>query len=270
MKASGAIGLLLAAAAALGTGSCANAPPAGLTGARLVVTLRFNGPINDNYQYFFLIRNANDPVGQNGPIPVIQPPYLNGFATGLQNDTTRPDYVAGFTDFVEYSRVQRQVTASGYNVYHLPGGIKGDPNRDVFETRGEPDFAVPPNGGNMIQFELLLDPAHTKIKPDAGEIDPNNGSQPRYLQVNVVATTTTPHNPQVVDPAKFLDAFGDQHIGSGSFNNFITIDTTQVGRTYSSTNSPGDPFYEPDNDTYPGPSDPGIEMVNWAIQITSQ
>lgn len=270
MKAFGESCLMATAAALiLGTG-CANAPATSASGVRLVVTLRFNGPINDNYQYFFLIRNAADSVGQNGPIPVIQPPYLNGFATGLINDTTRPDFSAGFTDFVEYSRVQRQVTSSGYSVYHLPGGIKGDPNRDVFESRGEPDFSQPPNGGNLLSFELLLDPAHSRIRPNTNEIDPNNGQQPRFLQVNVVATTTTPHNPQAPDPAKFLDAFGDQHLGSGSFNNFITIDTTQVGRTYASTLSAGDPFFEPDNDTYPGPSDPGIELVNWSIQITSQ
>src|SRR5207247_5579751 len=105
-----------------------------------------------------------------------------------------------------------------------------------------------------------------RIAPSAGEVDPNNGQQPRYLQINVVATTTTPHDPQNVDPNKFLDAFGEQRIASGTFNNFITIDTTQI-RIYQSSPNPGDPFYEPDNDTYPGPSDPGIELVAWSIQI---
>lgn len=228
------------------------------------MTFRFAGPINDNYQYFFLIRNAGDSSGVNGPIPVIAPPYLNGFATGLQNDTTRPDYAAGFTDFVEYSRVQRQVTPSGYTFYHLPGGIKGDPNADIFVTRGEPDAATPPAGGSILRFEIAL----SRLTPDTsnGELDPSNGTN-RYLQINVVATTTTPHNPQVVDPAKFLDAFGEQRIGSGSFNAFITIDTTQIGRTYANSTSASDPTFEPDNDTFPSASDPGIEMTNWSIQI---
>jgi len=247
-------GLILAALA----GGCARSPSRGTSGVRLVVTLRFAGPINDNYQYFFLIRNGNDPVGENGPIPVIQPPYLNGFATGLNNQT------AAFTDFVEYSRVQRQVTASGYTLYHLPGGISGDPNRDVFEARGEPDAAQPPAGGNILHFELDLG----RLQPDSGDPDPNNGQQPRYLQVNVVATTTTPHNPTSVDPNKFLDAFGDQRPGSGSFNTYITIDAAQIGRTWSSSTNPGDPTYEPDNDEYPSSGDPAVELTGWSIQVT--
>lgn len=253
----------LAALAMLVIPGCARAPSSAQSGIRLRVTIQFAGPINDNYQYFFLLRNGADQVGQNGPIPVIQPPYLNGFATGLINDTTNPQYTAGFTDFVEYSRVQRQPSASGYTLYHLPGGIKGDPNRDIFNPRGEPDLTQPPNGGNTLSFELRVD----RIKPDAGETDLNNGQTPRFLQVNLLATTTTPHNPQTIDPTKFLDAFGDQHIGSGTFNNYITIDTSQVGRTFMSNNTPGDPAYEPDNDTFPGPSDPGIEMTSWRIQV---
>ena len=244
---------------------CAHVPGGGTAGAvRLSVVLRLAGPVNDNYQYFFLIRNAGEEVPHNGPIPIIQPPYLNGFATGQFNDTTQPDYAAGFTDFVEYSRVQRQVTASGYTVYHLPGGIKGDPNRDIFVTRGEPDFAVSPAGGSILRFELAVN----RLTPDvgSGELDPSNGTN-RFLQINVVATTTTPHSPTTIDPSKFLDAFGEQRIGSGTFNDFITIDTNQIGRTYQSDNISGSPFFEPDNDTFPGPSDPGVELVAWSIQI---
>ncbi len=225
---------------------------------RLVVTLLFNGPVNDNYQYFFLIRNGADPSGQNGPIPVVNPPYLNGFATG--NNTV----TAAFTDFVQYSRVQRQLTPSGYAVYHLPGGIEGDPNLNIFQTRGEPDYVVTPNGSPQLRFDISLD----RLKPNPGEADPNNGAQPRYLQVNVVATTTTPNNPQAVDPAKLVDAFGDQRPGSGDFNRFITIDTAQVGRVYRSVTTPGDPYYEPERDTYPADRDPSVDLIAWTIQIT--
>lgn len=252
--------LLLAGGALLASG-CARAPGGGGSGVRLVVTLRFDGPVNDNFQYFFLIRNANDASGQNGPVPIIAPPYLNGFATG-QNAAT-----AGFTDFVEYSRVQRQATASGYAVYHLPGGINGDPNRNIFAARGEPDFAVPPSGSRQVlQFELDL----SRLQPGSGEPDPNNGQTPRYLQINVVATTTTPTDPQNVDPNKYLDAFGEQRTGSGSFNQFVTIDAAQIGRVYRSTTTPGDPHYEPDNDTFPTASDPGIELVEWSVLITGR
>src|SRR5688572_7095323 len=64
-----------------------------LSGRRLLVTLRFRGEINPLYSYFFLINNAGD---QNapGPVPVLIPPYGNGFATGSGGGQN------GFTDFV--------------------------------------------------------------------------------------------------------------------------------------------------------------------------
>jgi hypothetical protein len=240
--------------------NCARAPANAGSGVRLVVTLRFNGPINDNYQYFVLIRNGGDQTGQNGPIPVVTVPYLNGFATG-QNTVT-----AGFTDFVEYSRVQRQNTISGYALYHLPNGIDGDPNRNIFEARGEPVLTTPPGGSNILRFELDLN----QIKPNSGERDPNNGERPRYLQINVVATTTTPTNPQVIDNNKIVDALGDQRIGSGSFNYFITLDTAQIGRIYQSVNNPGDPNFEPEGDLYPDNRDPRVDLLSWSIQITGR
>ncbi len=236
---------------------CARAPASAGSGVRLVVTLRFNGPINDNYQYFVLLRNAADASGQNGPVPVIAPPYFNGFATG-QNTAT-----AGFTDMVEYSRVQRQFTTSGYCLYHLPGGISGDPNANVFEPRGEPDRAQGPAGSAVLQFELDL----SRLQPGATEPDPNNGERPRYLQVNVLATTTTPNDPVNLDTAKVIDALGDQRPGSGTFNMHVTIDTA-TNRVYNSSQSPGDTFYEPDLDTYPTASDPAIDLLSWSIQVT--
>lgn len=252
-----AAALCALAAAALGPG-CARAPANASGGIRLAVTLRFTGAVNDNYQYFVLIRNANDaPPGQNGPIPVIEPPYLNGFATG-ENTAT-----AAFTDFVEYSRVQRQATSSGYAVYHLPGGPTGDPNRNVFNARGEPDFALPPVGGSTLYFELDL----SRLQPDPGDPDPNNGGTPRYLQVNAVATTTTPNSPQTVDPAKLVDAFGDQRPGSGTFNAYLTVDAAQTGRIYQNSPGQGDPTFEPRGDTYPADRDPAVDLIAWQVQV---
>jgi hypothetical protein len=223
------------------------------------MTVRFAGPINEFYHYFCLIRSAADPSGQNGPIPVIVPPYLNGFATG-QNAAT-----AGFTDFVEFSRGQRQPTASGYGLYHLPGGIGGDPNRNVYVARGEPEYTVAPSGGVSLHFELDL----SRLQPASGEPDPNSGQLPQYLQVNFIATTTTPTDPATPDPDKFLDAFGEQTLGSGSFNRYLTIETTR-NRLYESSSVPGDAAYEPAHDTYPQDLDPGVDMTYWSIRISGR
>lgn len=247
--------LLAAGLTFLLLGGCARAPAGAGAGVRLRATIRVNGPVNDFYHYYFLIRNAADASGQNGPIPVILPPYLNGFATG-QNAAT-----AGFTDFVEYSRGQRQPTASGYGLYHVPDGINGDPNRNVFAARGEPEYAMTPSG-NVLLFELDL----SRIQPAQGEPDPNNGQLPRYLQVNVLATTTTPTDPLVPDPDKYVDAMGEQMLGSGTFNTFLTIDTQQ-NRLYESSSSPGYPGYEPLNDVYPSTKDPAVDIAYWSISI---
>jgi len=238
---------------------CARAPQGAAGGVRLGVTMRFSGPVNESYHYYLLIRNGADQSGQNGPIPVILPPYLNGFATG-QNAAT-----AGFTDFVEFSRGQRQPTASGYGLYHLPGGIGGDPNRNVYAARGEPEYTSPPAGGTTLAFELDL----SRLQPAAGEPDPNNGQLPQYLQVNMLATTTTPTDPVGVDPDKYVDAFGDQTMGSGSFNRYLTIETTQ-NRLYESSAVPGDAAYEPPHDTYPSDVDPGVDLTHWTIRISGR
>lgn len=251
--------VVCSAVALLAAGGCARAPVSSGSGVRLIITMRFAGPINDSYQYFALIRNGADSTGQNGPIPVVQPPYLNGFATG-QNTAT-----AAFTDFVEYSRVQRQPTSTRYGVYHLLGGIGGDPNRNIFSARGEPDVTTSPAGGSTLRFEVDL----SRLQPDASDPDPNNGSRPRYLQINLLATTTTPIDPVNVDPAKYVDALGDQRSGSGSFNTFLTIDTQQTGRIWSNSPNAGDPTYEPTGDAFPGDKDPAVDMIAWSIQVSA-
>src|SRR5437016_4630350 len=98
----------------LAVAGCARAPSGAVTGRRIIVTLTFDGSVNGNFQYFFLIRNANDSSGVNGPVPVIAPPYLNGFATGANSGSV------AFTDFVEYSTAQRAQPLSGYELYHVP------------------------------------------------------------------------------------------------------------------------------------------------------
>jgi hypothetical protein len=256
-------------------GGCARAPAGNGVGPRLVVTLRFNptntGGINPLYYYYFLIRNAPDTEGinpTNGPIPVVLAPYAgNGFATDLHPGGG----TAAFTDFVLFGG-GGQPTSSGYGFYHVAGYLHGDPNNPTtFRLRGDPDFAARPTttDPNTLTFELSL----SRLRADTGECDatkPGDCPTARFLTINVVATTKLPSDPQQTDPQKFTDAFGDQSsLLAPTFNNPITIDTSQVGTVYQSTTSPGDRFYEPDNDTFPARSDPAIELVAWQIQVRS-
>ncbi len=241
---------------------CAVAPDIAAQGARLVVSLQFaggqQGGVNPTYFYFFLVRNGNDQSGENGPIPVVEPPYGNGFATGMNTAT------AAFTDFVVFN-LSRQLGTGGYGVYHLSDGIAGDPNRGIFDPRGVPDLIHAPTTQSpaLLRFEIGL----CRFAPDPSTCNPVTGTNvPRFLQVNVVATTTTPISPNTVDPSKYVDAFGEQRIGSGTFNTFIQIDTG-TANFYQSSQVEGDPRYEPDNDTYPQQSDPAIELIAWSIQV---
>ena len=236
---------------------CAIAPEIAGQGARMVVSMQFADDVNPNYHYFFLVRNGNDEDGRNYPVPIIEPPYHNGFATGFVTAT------AGFTDFVVFSLSRPNV--GGFGVYHLPDGINGDPNRGLFDLRGAVDLIHAPTTQNpaLIRFEIGL----CRFAADPSTCNPATGENvPRYLQVNVVATTATPSSPNTVDQSKYVDAFGEQRIGSGSFNTFLQIDTA-TANTYQSSTVDGDPRFEPDNDTYPQQSDPAIEMVAWSIQV---
>lgn len=251
-------GLASVAFALTVTGSCARSPVGQVTGRRLVVTMQFAGPVNPNYRYYFLIRNANDQSGTNGPIAVITSGG-NGFATDLHPGSG----TAAFTDFVAFGG---QPTNSGYAVYHVNNGIQGSPNdASQFRLFGDPDAFVRPAdpNGNVLRFELAISRLTNMIQASGDPVDPTNGN-PRFLQVNIVATTKLAFDPQNPDPQKFTDAMGDQHQGSGTFNAVLTIDTA-TARTYSSTDPAG--LAEPDNDTFPAENDPGVEMTGWSIQI---
>jgi len=242
---------------------CAIAPDIATQGARLVVSLQFADNVNPIFHYFFLVRNSNDPDevnAENGPIPIFEPPYGNGFATG-QNTAT-----AGFTDFVVFN-LSRQQGTGGFGVYKVPGGISGNPNNGIYGVNPNrvPDVIHAPTTQSpaLIRFEIGL----CSFAENPSTCNAATGQNvPRFLQVNMVATTTTPISPTTVDHNKYVDAFGEQRLGSGTINTFIQIDTA-TANFYQSSQVEGDPRYEPDNDTYPQQSDPAIELIAWSIQV---
>jgi hypothetical protein len=143
-----------------------------------------------------------------------------------------------------------------------------------FKFAGQPDFAAPPTTTDpyTLTFELSL----SRLRADAGECDANTpGDCPtaKFLNINIIATTTLSLDPQNPDPRKATDAVGDQStLLSPTFNQVVNIDTTRdAGRVFQSSQSQGDPFFEPDNDEInpvsPGNIDPAVELVAWQIQI---
>ncbi len=245
-----------------GVGGCARQPPERnqLSGKRLIVTLRFRSPVNPNYHYFFLINNAGD---QNapGPVPVLIPPYGNGFATGSGGGTS------GFTDFVRFDNLQPQ----GYGLYHAVG----DPNRSNFVYEGRPLNAVlpdptDPRTASQLQFEIdlsqLITDANGAPLPDPTEAA-NRARQIRFLQVNVVATNIVPRD--VTTPVvKLVDSFGDTRTLAGA-SSFLVLDVSQ-NRIVRNSDFTGQLIEEPaDPDVFVG-NDPTLDLVDWSIEVRQQ
>ena len=119
---------------------CAEYPSSGSgsgSGAMLNITMSVSGTINPNYFYFVTFNNINDPHGVTGPIPVIAPPWGNGFVAGAA------------TSYVEYSSA---LPGDGYLLYNFTNSTLqsssavGAPSQDT---------AVQ-SGGNTIQLRQVL------------------------------------------------------------------------------------------------------------------
>jgi hypothetical protein len=204
-----------------------------------------------------LLNNAND---QNapGPVPVLTPPYGNGFATG-------PSGQSGFTDFVRFDNLQPQ----GYALYHAVG----DSNRSNFVFLGQPVSFVPPDPNdprtaNQLRFEIDL----SQIIVDANGApltDPaeaaQRANQIRFLQVNIIATDNVPRD--VTTPIiKQVDALGDTRSLLGA-SSFLILDVSQIGRTYANLDFTGQAIEEPNTiDVFDG-NDPTLDLVDWSVEV---
>lgn len=241
-------------------GGCARLPPSktALSGKRLHVVIRFRSPINPNHHYFFLINNAND-QNASGPVPVLNPPYGNGFATGSGGGTS------GFSDFVEFDSLQPQ----GYALYHA----LGDSNRSNFVFEGQPvAFTTPDNNdprtANLLQFDIdlsqLIVDGNGQPLPDATQAA-TLANAIRFLQINLVATDVIPRD--VATPiVRQVDSLGDSRTLLGA-SSFLIIDVTQIGRIYDNNSFTGQAIAEPDVlDVFNG-NDPTLDIVDWSIEI---
>ncbi len=261
-----AFSVLLILVIVLFSGGCAQLPPNqnNLSGKRLIVTMTFRSPINPLYHYYFLINNAGS---QNapGPIPVLLPPYGNGFATGSNGGTT------GFTDFVVFDNLQPQ----GYGLYHVTPNT--NPPLSQFTYTSAPlSFTTPdptnPNTATKLQFIIDL----SQIVRDANGNTFTNPTQAataakqiQWLQINIVATNILPVD--VTTPVdKHVDSLGDTQTAIGA-TSFLTLNVQQLSTVQNST-SVGTSIYEPSTyDVYPpGSNDPQLDLVDWSIQVVQQ
>jgi hypothetical protein len=208
---------------------------------RLTFTITFEGAIRQEptvdvprpAYYFILIDNDDDPGGQNGPVPVVAPPWGNGYAAGH------------YTHMIVLGQFLGAPTWD-YFLYEM-----NDPDGSLNEPVliGQPvSYTTPRPGDIVIRFEIDL----LQISPDL-----HSALDITHLQINFIATDDVPTDPDV--PGKFWDALG---AGEGELNSFINIDVRQDIRydlEYFTS------LTEPAGDV----ADSALDIVDFSIEVTS-
>lgn len=180
---------------------CAKAPSGAggspVSGAQVFVTLTVAGKINPQYYYYVLFNVNNAPAPSNrgllGPVPVVAPPYGNGFAAGA------------ITNYVEYNGGVPGGTGFGY--YNF-----SDVNLLQPSYLGSTGYLVQSQiSGNTLSFQIPL----ARLAPLGTTVDQIN-----QLEVNFVTTNTVNVIGDSLSSPKYFDAL-DVPSSTGSFVNII-------------------------------------------------
>lgn len=250
-----AIGFFLLAVSTIALTNCAKVPSdaSSIIPSRFVdITMTLRGPVNPNYYYFVLI-GRTDKIGDPGPVPVVAPPWGNGFAAASQSDAQ------GFVAAVFYSN---SGGLSGYEVYKVPTDANNVPAAKPYQigtgltgfiSLGQPDQVTAiRTGDHTLRFRVDLSRLPNATAP--------------YLQVNFLATDNLPAGVDS-DSRKMWDALGDGSGTSGisSLNTWATIPVARGGRVDNSN------LLEPQNDVrdHLGPlrDEPSLDIVDCSIEV---
>ena len=207
-----------------------------------------SGKIRPDYYYFALFNPVVTPTNTTGPVPVVAPPWGNGFAAG------------SFTAFVRYDGSQPYANYGFYTV--VPGS-----NLLQFQGPGAPTQFTPVQQdtgsgqitGKTIQFQIPL----SALATSSLTVD-----QIKYVQVNFISTNRIPVNPTDPTP-KLFDALGDAR-SAGGLNNPVTFSVTQSGVYQNSNQVPPDPsgdVGEYVNGAFQSLNDPDLDVVDWRIEV---
>ncbi|MDX1931237.1 MAG: hypothetical protein SFU56_01395 [Capsulimonadales bacterium] len=219
----------------------------------LVVTMTVRGQLEVNRlpsgNFYYVLLNLTDNIGDAGPAPVVGPPWGNGFAAPSR------DGEQGFVGFVRYSRDEG---LGGLGVYtsQVGGELVNPVTLRSFTPIGPPDRSQTPQpGDSTISFQL-----------DLGRL-PN--ADKRFLQINLLATDTLPLPADPPTAEHRWDALGDG-TQTGSLINYLTLDTRQNRIITNSQQVSGGP-QEIANDVRdrlgPTVDDPTLDIVDWTIQL---
>jgi len=215
------------------TGGCAKLPVGGAipTTKRVTFTYTMQSAINQSFVYIIALRPSaiSNPTDQ-GPIPVVAPPWGNGFVAGNVLYFVKWDFT--------------QPPQSQCEIFKF-----ADANLINYFAIGVPiSFSQSPDG-KTLTFQLDL----AQIAPDVPTAEAYQSIQVNFLTMDQV--------PQGNSGSKVWDALGDERISS-QINTWVTIPLRTSGN-YSNASFGN---IEPAGDCV----DPTLDIVDWSIQVAAQ
>jgi hypothetical protein len=213
---------------------CAKYPAGGIGAAskQLVISMTVAGQINSNYVYMVALNPSTDlnPVGQ-GPIPIIGPPWGNGFVAG------------GCTYFVRWDPLQ----SPAYGVFTF-----ADPTtqNNYYQVAIPVSYVDVTTGGKKLTFTLNL----SQIAPSVAAANAYQSLQVNFLTMDRIPQGT-------VGGSKNWDALGDGRTASG-VNTWITIPLNTTG-TYDNNRYNG---LEPSGDVV-SDGDPDLDISDFSVTV---
>jgi hypothetical protein len=167
--------LLLVPGCAKSPGNSGSTSP--VSGPQLLVSMTVAGRINPSYYYYILFNTSNTATSSVGPVPVVAPPYGNGFAAGA------------FTNYVEYNG--SGLDGTGFGFYTISADLLTP------KPLGTGQLIQKQVSGGTLTFQIPLAYLATQnITVD----------QIQSLQINFVATNVAPVVGQTLAVPKFFDA----------------------------------------------------------------
>ena len=233
---------------------CAKAPSGSLgstsptSGPQVFVTLTVAGQINPSY-YYFVLFNVNG-HGNVGPLPVVAPPFGNGFAAGT------------FTNFVEFN--SGVPGGSNFGFYNIsanllqPGFLGGPASQYLVKAQ---------TTANTISFQMPLAALATASTPV---------NQIQDIQVNFVATNVVPPPGDTLPnpPKVYCSLQGANQTGTSFVNLITSVNGSFQASNYQNTTS-SSVFEYVNGSPQPATDQAGLttadlSVTNFSMQITSQ
>ncbi len=253
---------------------CAKAPGGSdgatspVSGPQLFVTMTVKGTINPNY-YYYVLFNINDTPGPGGtsltgPVPVVAPPYGNGFAAGA------------FTNYVQFHGTNG---GTGFGYYAISADLLTP------SYRGSTGYLIQSSvSGSTISFQIPL----AQVVPLGSNltVDSINQLEVNFVTTNVVNvigdSLTTPKYFDALNLPTSTGSFVDLNVRSaggavqqGLYNDATTNNEGELDVATLGNSGPVSVNYNSLSATHMTSDNPPIslddlDIIDWSIRLNPQ